>query len=149
MLWQKILILQFDFVLLEFYLYVFCIYFPKLWGKKGTWALGTRLHTSNFDWFTWLSASFAIAKIDRFLWLWAFYCFRHSVKTALRAQKANSNYFCYGRENDSFYLLHNSLFSMVFKSHLTTTAQRLTVITVARIERGQCHNGSRGHLRVL
>ena len=30
MIWQKILILQYDFVSLEFFLYVFCIHFPKL-----------------------------------------------------------------------------------------------------------------------
>ena len=30
MLWQNILILQYGFVLLELYLYVFCMHFPKL-----------------------------------------------------------------------------------------------------------------------
>ena len=30
MIWPKILILQYDFVSLEFFLYVFCIHFPKL-----------------------------------------------------------------------------------------------------------------------
>ena len=30
MIWQKILILQYDFVSLEFLLHVFCIHFPKL-----------------------------------------------------------------------------------------------------------------------
>ena len=29
MIWQKILILQYDFVSLEFFLYVFCIHSPK------------------------------------------------------------------------------------------------------------------------
>ena len=29
-IWQKILILQYDFVSLEYFLFVFCIHFPKL-----------------------------------------------------------------------------------------------------------------------